>query len=428
MLSERQFRLALRRGLVVIVGVALLAGGAAAAAYLLLPPRYVATQEFAVVAPLVSAGESGSEGSQVRRLSTSAELLVSESVLNRAIDGDYDVEDLRARLDVKTNSDSDLVTVSVAGGEMSEVVNTLSAVVSAARRAEVATERARIESALEGVNRDLAAAGSADGPIAVNLAGLQDAKADLTATLSSLTPSMQPVAEPSVRKAPLGPSLPITIIVGLIGGALLGASYVLLRTRFVPRVLHGEDVRVLGVPVVAGPESSLAQAARRLSIMSRSGSGEPRPLVLVMLGQQSEPLLEAIAGIAARGGQRLEMVKVGGSDSGGTDTSPDEPVVVHELDEDDVFSSGFEQLIQGTPDRWVIVSVSASDEVAVRVGTVVSPVVLVVREGDGARALERISHALEASRVEVAGAVVLGRRSARSGQTGSARLLVSGRS
>ncbi|MGY1828544.1 hypothetical protein [Blastococcus sp. SYSU DS0541] len=414
MISERQFRLALKRGLPVIIGTALLTGAAAAAVSVLLPPSYVATQELTVVAPLVPAGNAGGESSQVRRLTTSAALLVSDSVLHRAVDGGTgDVEELRESVSVETDSDSDLLTISLVDGDEASAVDTLSTIVSSARQLEVATEQARIQAALEGVDRDIADVAGDDDAAAVYLSGLRDTRVGLLAALSSLTPSMQPVAEPSVRATSVGPSLPVAIAVGVVAGGLLGASWIVLGTRFRPRVLHGEDVRALGLPVVAGPDDSVAQAARRISNLSFTASGEARSLVLVMLGR-AEALVDHVVQISTRMETPLRIVKVDGGDAWNESVPLDESVVVSRLSEEDVFSSTFERETAGAPGRPVITTVSASDEVIVRAGSIVGAAVLVVPVGSDAAPLQRVSTALRESGVDVVGVVVMGRRSTRS--------------
>ncbi|MGY2083212.1 hypothetical protein [Blastococcus sp. SYSU DS0539] len=410
-----------------IVGTAILVSASAGSASLLLPPRYVATQDLAVVPPLISAGGVASrDASQTRLLNTDAALLASDAVLNQAgkVVGATGRE-LQDRLIVATNENSDLVTVSLSATSAPRAVRELGAIVETAQQAEVATERARIEAALAGVGREIETVRESEvAAQAVNLDTLETVRANLAAALASLGSSMQPVAAPSTQQLQRGPGTLVALLAGGVVGAVLGAAIVLFRARFRPRVFGADDVRALGLRVLAGPDDPVSQAARRVSNAAQIGPAESAPLALVRVDGPVSNLEQAIVSTAQQEERSLRLIHVLPSRQSADSIAAinDGPIARHTMDEDAVFSDSFRQAVEGGAGDWVLVSVMASDAVLVRACSVIGSVVFAVHEGSDARSLERLSGAVQESGAAILGVVILrergGRRQRAHGDTG----------
>src|SRR3954469_23623795 len=417
MLSERQVGAALRRGSVFIVGLAVVTGAAAAVTSAALPARFVASQALAVEPPLLSAsGAALGEAGQTRLLSTNSKLLVSNSVLEEAGESvGTAVESLRDRLNVQTDTNSDLVHVSITAGDPKRAAAELRAVIVTAQETEIATERARIQSALDGVDREIEASRTDPSSRAgVDLAALEPARANLTAALASLASSMHLVGTPTTEETSNGPSLPVATGTGVVVGGVLGAALTLFRTRYRARILGVEDVRALGLTVLAGPEDWVDQAARRISNIAYDDSGRRRPLVLVHVGGEIPDLDDAMLRLAGHEAQRLRLVEVRpaghASPSLRSDDHPEISMV--SLDEDAVFAPAYKRALEGATEGWVLVSVAASDQAVLRASSIVGRAVVAVREGHESEELDRLGRALAGSRVELLGVLLIGKRSA----------------
>jgi hypothetical protein len=414
MLSERQLRAAMKRGLPVIVGTAILSGAAATGASVVVAPQYVASQALAVQPPPIR-GSAVSDASQSRLLSTNSALLTSESVLEQAgVFAGTTGKSLQSRLSVETDTNSDLLTLSVEAEEAGRAESELAAVIEAAKETEVATERARITAAVVEVQRQVDSTGIGSGDDqAVDPAALEAARAQLSAALASLTSSMQEVASPVVREASRTPEPPVAAIAGAVAGLVLGAALVVIRTRYRARVLGPDDVRPLGVAVLSGPDESLSQAARRINNVARRDEARFGPVVLVHLDAPTLALDKAVLAQSRVRCEELRVIEVRPDVIGGSNARPggDSTESWLTVDEDAVFSPAFRQEVTAAEAAGVLVSVAGSDSVVFRASTVVGASIVAVRQGAPLESLRRILDGLTQSNVTVLGVVIMGKRS-----------------